>query len=74
VTGDTIWIWQVLEDGEWGAILAAVIPGMAPTVLVARNLETAHRLGLFAVHHHDTTGLPVRCARFDNPTIIREMP
>jgi hypothetical protein len=74
MTGDTLYAWQVLEDGAWGNILAAVIPGVSPTVLVARNLETAHRIGLFAVAHHDTTGLPVRCVRFDNPTVIREMP
>lgn len=74
MNGDTLYTWQVLEDGAWGNILAAVIPGLPPTVLIARDLETAHLLGVFAVHHHDTTGLPVRCARFDNPTVIREIP
>lgn len=74
MTGDTVYIWQVFEHGEWGAILAAVIPDMPPTVLVARKLEVAQRFGIFAVAHHDRTGLPVRCVRFDNPTIVREIP
>ena len=71
--GDTIWLWQVLENGEWGSIYAAVVPGI-PGVLVARDLVTAQMLGVYAVAHHDSTGLPVRCVRFDNPITIREVP
>jgi len=71
--GDTIFVWQVLQDGEWGAIYAEVIPGM-PGVLVARDLRTAQLLGRYAVAHHDASGLPVRCVRFDDPTTIQEVP
>lgn len=74
MTGDEIWLWQVLEDGAWGSIYANIDGLSGPGVLIARNLETAHRLGLFAVAHHDRTGLPIRCVHFTNPEIIREVP
>lgn len=74
MTGDQLYLWQVLEDGEWGALLATAVPAFGPTVLISRTEQTADALGLFAIAHHDATGHPVRCVRFDNPTVIRAIP
>jgi hypothetical protein len=74
VIGDELYAWQVLEDGAWGLILAEVVPGMGPTVCVSRSLAGAHLMGLFAVHHHDATGLPVRCIRLALAEVVREVP
>lgn len=69
-----IWVWQVFEDDQWGTIAAEIpgMPGLSP--LIARSLQTAQMLGLLAVAHHDRTGLPVRCARFELAEVIREVP
>jgi len=74
VKGDTIYVWQVLEDGAWGTIMAKVGWVDEATVLVTRDLQIAQAMGLLAVAHHDSTGLPVRCAQFDDPTVIRTIP
>lgn len=73
MNGDQLYAWQTLEDDGWG-LISAFIPGLGHAVLVCRSLDAHHRLGLFAVAHHDATGLPVRGVRLDVVEVLREMP
>ena len=69
-----LFVWQVLEDGQWGTIAAAIpgMPGLSP--LITRSARSAELLGLLAVAHHDRTGLPVRKVRFELAEVLREIP
>lgn len=69
---DRLFVWQVFEDGKW-SMIAAVMHGV-PYALVTTSRVSADRLGVFAVAHHDATGLPVRKAVFVLDHVMREVP
>ena len=64
---NAIWVWQVMEEGEWSAI-AAIMPHISdqPVPLFTRNENMARVMfAPLAELHQVATGLPVRLARYE---------
>ena len=61
--GNTLYAWQVFEDGDWGVIAGVVDDGQLMS-LVSRSALVAQAMEPVARRHADSTGLPVRLARF----------
>ena len=63
---ESLYVWQVMDDGEWGTIAAAFgsIPGLTP--LVTRSQTVAYNVfQALAELHAAATQHPVRLARYD---------
>lgn len=70
----TQFIWQVLQDGEWGTIAAVLpgLPGLSP--LQTRREEFAKGpLRSIALLHQQATGFPIRLACFRLVNVIEEV-
>ena len=74
MTGDELWAWQVLEDGEWGTI-STVVPEVGHAILVSRNKAIVTEfMRPLAEAHAKEFGLPVRLARFALAEVVEVLP
>lgn len=69
-----IYVWQVMEHGEWGSI-AVGNPGVPPIPLVTRSEKIARspEFRMLASMHQSATGLPVRLARYFYDTTLERI-
>jgi len=73
VIGDTLYVWQTLERGEWGQIVAYLPFAGVTGPLTARKREMAERMRDIAVDHGRGAGLEVRLARFTLTEVIESL-
>ena len=68
----SVFIWQVFDRERWSPIAMKVIaqPDTPPMPLVTGDEALARVMQPMAEMHHTATGLPVRLARYDDPTIM----
>lgn len=64
-----IFAWQTLDGGEWGMIGAMLPDPTRPgqrafTPLVTRSPDVANNMRPFAEQHRETSGNPIRLARY----------
>ena len=63
---ESLYVWHVMNDGEWGTIATAFgdLPGLTPLV-TRREVVADGPFRVLAELHHAASQHPVRLARFD---------